>query len=73
MRALPQLKAGAAARIVGGYHALPHEADPGPLFKALVDRGCHIVFPRIVAKDMPLEFHRVPDGEVLKTGALWHP
>ena len=62
----------AAARrsIVGGYHALSHEADPGPLLKALVDRGCHIVFPRIVAKDMPLEFHRVPDGEVLRPGAF---
>jgi 5-formyltetrahydrofolate cyclo-ligase len=56
--------------IVGGYHALSHEADPGPLLKALVDRGCHIVFPRIVAKDMPLEFHRVPDGEVLRPGAF---
>ena len=56
--------------IVGGYHALPDEADPALLLKTLVDRGCHIAFPRIAAKDMPLEFHRVPDGEVLRPGAF---
>ena len=56
--------------IVGGYHALPQEADPGPLLKALVARGCHIAFPRMVRKDLPLDFHRVPDGEVLKPGAF---
>jgi 5-formyltetrahydrofolate cyclo-ligase len=54
--------------IVGGYHALPQEADPALLLKALVERGCHIAFPRMVAKDLPLEFHRIPDGEVLKPG-----
>ena len=54
--------------IVGGYHALPQEADPALLLKALVDSGCHIAFPRMVAKDAALEFHRVPDGEVLKPG-----
>ena len=52
--------------IVGGYHALPHEADPALLLQALVDSGCHIAFPRMVAKDAALEFHRIPDGEVLK-------
>ncbi len=56
--------------IVGGYHALPQEADPALLLAALVDRGCHVAFPRIVASDLPLEFHRVPDGEVLRPGAF---
>jgi 5-formyltetrahydrofolate cyclo-ligase len=61
--------------IVGGYHALPQEADPALLLKSLVDHGCHIAFPRMVTKDAPLEFHRVPDdfyfgGEVLKPGAF---
>ena len=55
--------------VVGGYHALPHEADPALLLQALVGQGCHIAFPRIAARDMPLEFHLVPDGEVLKPGS----
>jgi 5-formyltetrahydrofolate cyclo-ligase len=54
--------------IVGGYHALPQEADPALLLKALVAQGCHIAFPRMVAKDAALEFHRIPDGEVLRPG-----
>ncbi len=54
--------------IVGGYHALPQEADPALLLKALVDSGCHIAFPRMVAKDAALEFHCIPDGEILKPG-----
>jgi 5-formyltetrahydrofolate cyclo-ligase len=56
--------------IVGGYHALPDEADPAQLLAALVASGCHIAFPRMSAKDRPLDFHRVPDGEVLKPGAF---
>ena len=56
--------------IVGAYHALPEEADPAALLEGLVDLGCHIAFPRITAKGRPLEFHRVPDGEVLVPGAF---
>ena len=59
----------APGSVVGGYHALPDEADPALLLQALVAAGCHIAFPRIVARDLPLEFHLVPDGEVLKRGA----
>ena len=55
--------------MVGGYHALPGEADPALLLEALVAKGCHIAFPRIVGSHLPLEFHLVPDGEVLKQGA----
>jgi 5-formyltetrahydrofolate cyclo-ligase len=58
----------AAGVIVGGYHALPEEADPASLLKALVARRCHIAFPRIAGKGGPLEFHLVPDGEVLRPG-----
>ena len=55
--------------IVGGYHALAGEADPALLLRALVARGAHIAFPRVVTKDAALEFHRLPDGEVLRAGA----
>jgi 5-formyltetrahydrofolate cyclo-ligase len=55
--------------VVGGYHALPGEADPALLLQALVAKGCRIAFPRIVAQGLPLEFHLVPDGEVLKRGS----
>src|SRR3569833_1408912 len=55
--------------VVGAYHALPDEADPALLLQALVALGAHIAFPRVAGKGMPLEYHRVPDGEVLATGA----
>jgi 5-formyltetrahydrofolate cyclo-ligase len=54
--------------IVGGYHALAGEADPALLLERLVERGCHIAFPRVAAKGQPLEFHRIPDGEMLRAG-----
>ena len=56
--------------MVGGYHALPEEADPALLLKELVTRGCHIAYPRIAGRDMPLDFHLVPDGEVLRPGSF---
>src|SRR5689334_16982132 len=56
--------------IVGGYHALPDEADPALLLEHLVELGCHIAYPRVVGKGLPLEFHRVPDGEVLAPGVF---
>lgn len=56
--------------IVGGYHALPDEADPALLLEKLVELGCHIAYPRVTGKGSPLEFHRVPDGEVLAPGAF---
>jgi 5-formyltetrahydrofolate cyclo-ligase len=60
----------AKGTIVGGYHALPDEADPALLLEKLVELGCHIAFPRVTGKGLPLEFHRVPDGEVLAPGAF---
>jgi 5-formyltetrahydrofolate cyclo-ligase len=56
--------------IVGGYHALPDEADPALLLERLVELGCHIAYPRVAGKGLALEFHRVPDGEVLAPGAF---
>ena len=40
--------------IVGGYHALPDEADPALLLERLVELGCHIAFPRVAGKGLPL-------------------
>ncbi len=56
--------------VVGGYHALPDEADPALLLERLVELGCHIAYPRVAGKSLPLEFHRVPDGELLALGAF---
>jgi 5-formyltetrahydrofolate cyclo-ligase len=60
----------APGTVVGGYCALPEEADPALLLERLVELGCHIAFPRVAGKDLPLEFHRVPDGQVLVPGAF---
>ena len=56
--------------VVGGYHALPDEADPMLLMERLVELGCHVAYPRVAGRGLPLEFHRVPDGEVLAPGAF---
>ncbi|OJT97922.1 MAG: 5-formyltetrahydrofolate cyclo-ligase [Alphaproteobacteria bacterium 65-7] len=56
--------------IVGAYHALPDEADPALLIERLVALGCHAAFPRVAGRGLPLEFHRIPDGEVLAPGAF---
>jgi len=62
----------APGTIVGGYHALPDEADPAQLLARLVEMGCAIAFPR-VTKGKPLDFHHVPDGEVLSPGSFGIP
>lgn len=58
---------------VGGYHAHWDEADPALLLARLVELGCAIALPRVVAKDAPLEFHHVPDGAVLAPGSFGIP
>ena len=58
--------------VVGGYHAHHNEADPALLLARLVEMGCAIAFPRVI-KDQPLEFHYVPDGEVLEPGSFGIP
>ena len=55
----------AKGAIIGGYHALPEEADPHLLLERLVEMGFPIAFPRVSAKGQPLDFHRVPDDGVL--------
>jgi 5-formyltetrahydrofolate cyclo-ligase len=60
----------AEGAVVGAYHALPEEADPALLLEALAAKGRHIAFPRIAAKGLPLEYHRIPDGEALAPGAF---
>src|SRR3954465_1717254 len=62
--------ANAKGTVVGGYHALPDEADPALLLERRGARGCHLAFRRVPAGGVPLEFHRVPDGEVLAPGAF---
>lgn len=56
--------------VIGAYHALPEEADPALLLEALAAKGRHIAFPRIAAKGLPLEYHRIPDGEMMAPGAF---
>ncbi|MEI7790308.1 MAG: 5-formyltetrahydrofolate cyclo-ligase [Alphaproteobacteria bacterium] len=58
--------------VVGGYHAHHDEADPALLLARLVEMGASIAFPRVI-KDQPLEFHLVPDGEVLEPGSFGIP
>jgi 5-formyltetrahydrofolate cyclo-ligase len=69
LAAVAQALALTPGTILGGYHALPHEADPALLLERLIASGCHIAFPRVAAKGLPLAFHRVPDGEALRAGA----
>ncbi len=59
----------APGTIVAGYHAHQDEADPALLLQRLIRAGVRIAFPRVTAKDAPLEFHLVPDGEALQPGA----
>jgi 5-formyltetrahydrofolate cyclo-ligase len=56
--------------IVGGYHAMPEEADPALLLEGLVALGAHAAFPRVARKNRPLDYHLVPDGQVLAPGAF---
>ena len=59
----------APGAVVAGYHVHRDEADPALLLRALAAAGAHIAFPRVIAKDAALEFHLVPDGEILHPGA----
>ena len=58
----------APATVVAGYHAHQDEADPVLLLQALAGAGAQIAFPRVTAKDAMLDFHLVPDGEILSPG-----
>ncbi len=56
--------------IVGGYAALPNEANPHLLLKRLAEEGHAIAYPRVAAKNEPLTFHLWQDGLDLKPGAF---
>jgi 5-formyltetrahydrofolate cyclo-ligase len=56
--------------IVGGYHTHRDEADPGLLLQGLVQMGAHIAFPRVITKDAALDFHLMPEDEVLLPGSF---
>jgi 5-formyltetrahydrofolate cyclo-ligase len=58
-----------AGTIVGGYTALPGEADPHLLLAALHAKGVALALPRVAAKDAALVFHRWAPGESLQAGA----
>lgn len=60
----------APGAIIAGYHAHRDEADPALLLEALTQAGVHVAFPRVTAKDAALEFHCVPNGEILRPGAF---
>ena len=59
--------------IVGGYCAHGDEADPGLLLARLAGQGAVVAFPRVAAKDAPLEFHLRPAGEAWQPGAFGIP
>lgn len=56
--------------LIGAYAALPGEADPHLLLKALVSNGCTLAFPRVEAKAAPLVFHHWKPGRELKKGTF---
>jgi 5-formyltetrahydrofolate cyclo-ligase len=58
---------------VGAYVAINGEADPHRILKKLTLRNCTLAFPRVVAKDEPLVFHRWKPGQNLQRGAYGIP
>jgi len=56
--------------LIGAYVALPGEADPHLLLKALSTRGCTFAFPRVHAKGEPLVFHHWKPGHELQKGSF---
>jgi 5-formyltetrahydrofolate cyclo-ligase len=59
--------------VVGAYHAHKDEADPSELLARLVELGARIAFPRVAARDAALDFHIVPNGEILMPGSFGIP
>ncbi|MBU6471492.1 MAG: 5-formyltetrahydrofolate cyclo-ligase [Alphaproteobacteria bacterium] len=63
----------APGAVVGGYAALPGEADPARLLAELARLGALLALPRVAAKAMPLAFHRWRSGDALAPGAFGVP
>lgn len=55
--------------IVGGYQALPDEADASKLLEALRTRGAEVAYPRVHMKAQPLGFHVPVAGKPWQPGA----
>jgi 5-formyltetrahydrofolate cyclo-ligase len=56
--------------LIGAYAALPGEADPHLLLKALAAGGHKLAFPRVEAKGAPLVFHHWKPGRELTRGTF---
>lgn len=56
--------------VVGAYVATNDEADPRILLKKLFAMNCTTAFPRVVAKDEPLAFHRWKPRDELHKGTF---
>jgi 5-formyltetrahydrofolate cyclo-ligase len=59
-----------ARATVGGYRALPGEADPSALMESLRSRGCELAYPRVHMKGQPLWFHAPVEHEPWVPGAF---
>jgi 5-formyltetrahydrofolate cyclo-ligase len=53
---------------IAGYWPLAEEADVCPLLEILVERGCLVALPVVVAKDRPLLFRQWRPGLPLEKG-----
>lgn len=62
-----------ADAIVGGYAALPGEANPALLLTRLHEQGHALALPRIAEKDAALAFHRWKPGMALTPGVYGVP
>ena len=47
--------------VVASYHPIGSEADPAPLARAALDRGCTLALPHVVGRDAAMRF------------VAWHP
>ncbi len=61
---------GGSDTVIGGYAALPSEANPELLMQVLHKNGVTLALPRVVAKDAALIFHRWQPADVLQTGSF---
>jgi 5-formyltetrahydrofolate cyclo-ligase len=68
--ALPLIQ---SARSVALYAAVRGELDPAPAARALLERGVSLAFPRVVADERGLAFHRVEALDELAPGAFGIP
>ena len=56
--------------IVSGYWAFREEADPRELMLALAAKGHPLALPFVVARNMPLRFHRWREADAMRVSAF---